>query len=569
MMGRHTHGVSQALACSLLSLFSACDTPSGTSEASLSDRSQQNVAVNPTDADIPTYHGAIREFLDTHCTQCHMDGGIGGFSLLSYEMAEGMAEPALHAIDNGLMPPWLPDPDCRHFKGEHIVSQAEKDLFRHWVDGGRPMGEPKDDENNHPVWSTPETAFVPTHVGHASEAYEPSGQLNDDYRCFPLAMEFEEDQYMTASMVVPDTLEQVHHVLIYAISPERVADLEQLDAAEPGPGYTCFGGSEVGTPNPIGAWVPGIDPIVIREGMGIHIRAQSRIVMQIHYNLLAALPQPDLTEWHARFTTAPPDELLESRPFAHRTLAIAAHDSESVQEKIFTNKTDETWQVVSLGPHMHLLGVSLRLDVLHKSGEESCLMDIPRWDFNWQRNYDFLEGEEVFVQPGEQVRLRCVYDNSEVNQPIVDGQKITSTEVLWGDGTLDEMCLSFLTMVTAFDAPPRTCEVFSQCTTGCGDVSDFQCLTQCMASDFDCAFCLIPEVFTDGACLDVACTEEMEEVDTCLLDCASSVLGGGGDIDACLKAQCPEAQSKIDQCASPVLDDGFCDSSFVSCSATL
>ena len=63
--------------------------------------------------------------------------------------------------------------------------------------------------------------------------------------------------------------------------------------------------------------------------------------------------------------------------------------------------------------------------------------------------------------------------------------------------------------------------------------------------------------------------KEMEEVDTCLLDCASSVLGGGGDIDACLKAQCPEAQSKIGQCASPAIDRGVCDGSFVSCSATL
>ena len=46
------------------------------------------------------------------------------------------------------------------------------------------------------------------------------------------------------------------------------------------------------------------------------------------------------------------------------------------------------------------------------------------------------------VAPGDSFRIRCVYDNSAANQPVIDGVQITPTALSWGDGTLDEMCLS-------------------------------------------------------------------------------------------------------------------------------
>jgi len=60
-------------------------------------------------------------------------------------------------------------------------------------------------------------------------------------------------------------------------------------------------------------------------------------------------------------------------------------------------------------------------------GGEACLLDIPRWDFHWQGSYGLVE--PVVFNPGDQLRLSCTWDNA------------TMSDVTWGEGTTDEMCL--------------------------------------------------------------------------------------------------------------------------------
>jgi hypothetical protein len=94
--------------------------------------------------------------------------------------------------------------------------------------------------------------------------------------------------------------------------------------------------------------------------------------------------------------------------------------------------------------HMHTRGTSATLEVL-KGGDEAaqqCLLDIPRWDFNWQGAYT-LEAPVLF-EPGDQLRITCHWDNSAENQPVVDGMQLPPTDVNWGEGTGDEMCLGTL-----------------------------------------------------------------------------------------------------------------------------
>ena len=86
--------------------------------------------------------------------------------------------------------------------------------------------------------------------------------------------------------------------------------------------------------------------------------------------------------------------------------------------------------------HMHLLGKSTSMLVSGKP-----LVNIPRWDFHWQQGYQLitpmnLTGSDVLI-------LQCEWDNSAANQPVIGGQKQVPRDVTWGEGTLDEMCLSF------------------------------------------------------------------------------------------------------------------------------
>ena len=53
------------------------------------------------------------------------------------------------------------------------------------------------------------------------------------------------------------------------------------------------------------------------------------------------------------------------------------------------------------------------------------------------------------VYPGDSLRLSCTWDNSEANQPVIDGQVAAPHDVQWGEGTTDEMCLGVLYLTAA------------------------------------------------------------------------------------------------------------------------
>src|SRR4051794_14335185 len=120
----------------------------------------------------------------------------------------------------------------------------------------------------------------------------PNGVGTDDYRCFLLDPHLTSPRYLTGAFVKPDNRNVVHHVILYRADPDQVAAAEQLDAEDPGEGWTCFGDS--GLPNSsdldnapwLGAWAPGAKEAVDPVGYGVRLQPGSRIIMQVHYNLL-------------------------------------------------------------------------------------------------------------------------------------------------------------------------------------------------------------------------------------------------------------------------------------------
>src|SRR5262249_30020306 len=96
-------------------------------------------------------------------------------------------------------------------------------------------------------------------------------------------------------------------------------------------------------------------------------------------------------------------------------------------------------------PHMHVRGRSIRVDAVHADGTSECLVNVPQWNFHWQQTYWFNEPFRPNATAGsnDTIRLTCVYDNTEANQPVVDGVRVQPHTLTWGEGTNDEMCLNF------------------------------------------------------------------------------------------------------------------------------
>lgn len=396
-----------------------------------------------------TYWRDIKAILDGKCGTCHRAGDIGPFALTTYEQARTMSPIIAPSIDDRTMPPWPPDNACTTYERDLSLTDDERSKLLAWIDLGSPEGDPAD-EPPHEDDPAPPIAYD-IELG-IPEPYTPTA-LPDDYRCFLLDWPKDQPTYTTGFTIEPGARPIVHHVIAFIIPPAELAPFVALDEADPGPGYPCYGGPG-GEASPrarwLGAWVPGGSSGALPEGTGIMVEPGSKIALQMHYHPLGDNAS-DQSTLHIRTATSVerPAYLL---PIANPgwmvdqpEMTIEAGDPDSVHEfqiglslilqYLYGNDAPGVGKpmlVHSAGVHMHTRGVRASLQVLGQGGSDGpCLIDVPRWDFNWQGTYELRE--PVVVNSADQVRLTCHHDNSNGDTPIK-----------WGEGTGDEMCLGMM-----------------------------------------------------------------------------------------------------------------------------
>lgn len=309
----------------------------------------------------------------------------------------------------------------------------------------------------------------------------PTGAGTDDYRCFLLDPEVAEDSFISGFNVLPGNPDVVHHVILFRVPPDVVAQAEQKDADTPGQGWTCFGTSGLGNDGSLddapwlGAWAPGGAEQLYGKGLGEELEAGSRVVMQVHYNL-AAGTSPDTSAAELRLTTDPRTKALETRllpapvelpcrPGKGGELCDRAAALADVKER-FGNGPGSTADLLHLlcggGPpgsvqsctrevreretirgvagHMHLLGRSIKVEVNPGTPRARTILDVPVWDFDDQGSTPI---RPVRLKPGDSVKVTCTHTQElRDHLPAFEGQP--DRYVLWGDGTTDEMCLGIL-----------------------------------------------------------------------------------------------------------------------------
>ena len=93
--------------------------------------------------------------------------------------------------------------------------------------------------------------------------------------------------------------------------------------------------------------------------------------------------------------------MARSTSVANMLFAIPPGDADYQvsAEGTFENDT----LVANMTPHMHTRGKSFRYEVTYPDGKQEILLDVPRYDFNWQTTY-MLE-EPKLLPKGTEARL--------------------------------------------------------------------------------------------------------------------------------------------------------------------
>jgi hypothetical protein len=412
----------------------------------------------------PNWYEDVAPLVVGNCVGCHTAGGIGPFSLDGYSLAAPWAAMIADATEDGLMPPWhaLETDVCQPplaFEHDARLAPDEIALLREWADLGAPEGDPADAAPL-PDPQNLDLANPTTTVTMASQVeVDVVGSTRDFFHCISLDPGNSEDVYLDGLQVIPGNRAIVHHVLVYVDADGQSANWAG------GVQQDCGGGSGVANAQLVAAWVPGGLPMEPPPGVGIELPPGARLVLNVHYHATGNGPQTDdATGMALRWTTQAPEYVslfeLVGAPGVGDSLTgpllIPAGASNHVESfewvvsaggQAFPDTIDvRLWAIAH---HMHKVGVDMRVWLEDRDdGHETCLLHTPRWDFNWQRvyEYDTTIEQGVRVRAGDILHVECVYDNTTNNPALVEALaevgEDAPIDVGVGEGTLDEMCLA-------------------------------------------------------------------------------------------------------------------------------
>jgi peroxiredoxin/mono/diheme cytochrome c family protein len=428
-----------------------------------------------------TYSKQIARVFQQHCVECHRPNQIGPFALEKYEEAVGWSEMIEEVVRDSRMPPWHPDPKFGHFANDSSLSAEEKELIYKWVANGAPEGDPKDlpePKQYAGSWMMP---GGPDAVFYMSEEpVDVPAEGTVEYRYYMADPGFTEDKWVKVGECLPGNRAVVHHMIVFLsppgsekmFSPEAIA-ARRAAAAENrksggengagggenragGEGARAGGGGRRGGGGGGGGgggeasfgqlcgFAPGTRPYVLPPGMAKLIPAGWKLIFQMHYTPNGS-PQKDRSAVGIKFEDAANVKYrVATANAANGMFEIPAGDPAYEVES--TRKYGRDVLMLSVFPHMHLRGKDFHYEVIYPDGTKETIMNMPRYDFNWQTSYVFVEPKKL--PQGTTLHCTAHFDNSENNPANPDPTK----PVRWGDQTWEEMMIGWFDIAVPKDS---------------------------------------------------------------------------------------------------------------------
>lgn len=515
----------------------------------------------PVGSDEVTWHEHVRPMVDQHCVSCHAEGGVAPFTFDDDETIEVLAPLIVDSVVNGTMPPWQFDAECRKPVDDLTLDPATIATFTDWSADGFLIGDPR--EYVAPEMEAPAEPRPHDLVAWPQVPFTPDTTKSDHYLCQVTDLVFDEETFLTYTEVIPDRLDLLHHVIVYAVPMERRGSLLALAGGDLTNQFDCWGSPVATLGMGIGGWVPGAETDPQDTMAAMRIPAGSVLVTEMHYNTLAAtLTGDDQDNTSVKLWTmdrADVETLLLAWTVYDFELDIPAGEADWDEGAL--SQVPITGEIVASSPHMHLLGSGLRTELIDGSDATVQCVSAVEYDFDWQRDYVFEHAVEV--NAGDTLSLTCTYDNSAGNQAVVNGQRLDPRDVNWGDGSLDEMCIDFLTFAVPFDTDSAEgiCGGYDTCFADCPP-GDGACAVNCFAQagGESCYICGAEAMF--GGCTTGRCGATMWP----LLGCLGGCDGVMNDYNGCLVNECRNKLDAYMDCATPLFVDGTCASDYDGCS---
>ncbi len=376
-----------------------------------------------------TWHGRVSRIVQANCQDCHRSGGIAPFSLESRDDVVSRVGMIRKVVSKGIMPPWFASPlgERSAFANDRSLTESDRSDLLAWLDGGRPEGNSADAPAPR-RWADAEWA-----IGKPDAIYElprtvdikATGKM--DYVNIEVETGLMEDKWVQSLEVLPTAPGQVHHVLIF---------ITKTDGS---------GRRRVQDPNNFfAAYVPGSNILQYPAGYAKKLPRGAVLRFQLHYTPTGSATQ-DRTRLGVVFAKNPPRYEVKVAAALNPRLSIPPGAENHIEKATLPVSFDV--RLLSLMPHAHVRGKSFRYELADPDGTRRTLLNVPRYDFNWQLLYRLAE--PPLIPAGSRIEVTAAFDNS-ANNP---ANPNPAQRVRWGEQTDDEMLIGYMEYVNPAENP--------------------------------------------------------------------------------------------------------------------
>lgn len=379
-----------------------------------------------------SYSDHIAPIIHKNCAPCHRPGEAGSFSLLTYKDIQSRAKLIKFVTQTRYMPPWPADASYSHFINEKILNEPEIALIEKWVDNGCPIGDstkmPKP-----PDFPAGSQLGKPDLVIKLRDIYKIKGNGKDLFLLMRVPYQIPNDTFICAIEVIPGNRKLVHHVNAQLLSYEfhkkknvfkgnTVVDIETFpDLLQaymaldlPNDDRTTFPTLTQSVTN----YLPGVTPPVYPDGIGGFkmVRKGAIFLKDIHYGP-SRVDTTDQTAFNVFFAKHAPSR--PTQEFQMGTFGISPTVPPLVipPETVMTFHSDyrlpSAISVLTINPHMHLLGKKFLAYAVTSQNDTIPLIRINKWDFRWQYFYTFKK--MLKIPGGSTIHIEGVFDNTRQN----------------------------------------------------------------------------------------------------------------------------------------------------------
>lgn len=384
-------------------------------------------------AQTPTYQRDIKPIITQHCaTPCHYPGGVGPFSLLTYEDVAKRAKFIAKVTQIRYMPPFPADRTFQHYANERGLSDKEIELIQTWVKGvmseerGTMSAERKVMSKSRQQTATAGShrsslirAGVPVHHSHPPDLtlrmttpYPIKGDGREDFRYFHIPTNLKEDVWIQAIEFVPGNRKLLHHSRLMVDTTGTMVGIDGM--AEDDPRVNSFQKTRLADEFLYG-WVPGNDRVTFPTGTAKRLRAGSDLIVNIHY-APSGKADSDQSEIRLYFAKTPVTKEVKTLTITENNISNQPFLIPANEKKLFFvqfGPFPDTVRLLSVMPHMHWLGKTVKAFAVTPDGEAVNLIKIDDWDYKWQMTYTFQQ--PLTLPKGTILIAEATYDNTAGN----------------------------------------------------------------------------------------------------------------------------------------------------------